>query len=653
MNSIIRDIRLKTAYTDGKTEVLDLSCGKARARAFDMQLSENDGVMCPVICAKDNAPINYIEIEYTLSEDFIGGDVMYFENGGCTNDRCFVVRLADKPRANIKSVTVMKSIASGETLGIGQVTAHRFYSWIYIDEGKLGMHYEMEDKPLAFGEKYELEKYMLDTCPTQEFLSRYADTVARLNAARPLKETPVGFCSWSRYYENVTQEKMLLAADGLDKYARPSASLVQIDDGWQIGRPFAGEWEVNTKKFPDMAGLSRDIHSRGMKFGLWVAPLLIGENSPYYSSLEHVIKQDVTLPKTHPFDIGDERFLSHLHDTFARLTRDYDVDYYKLDFLSAGIKSFLPSQVREAVRFDGDYSVALFRRAMQTIRDAVGDRVTLLCCGAPMLECVGIFDAQRVSCDIIWGVGEDFPPMWDIMRQASSTVLHRYFYNEKIYMNDPDGLVFRDYDVGDGFVSTLDEARFWATTVAMSGGLVLHNEELDCISPERRALFTRLLYPIGIAGKPLDFFEDHPRAAVIDYSRSVKYIALYNASDVTADLELELSSLDMDGCMVFDCWEGTFLGVTDKIRITSAPPRSAYMFMVKRVPSSPEFLFSDGDVFLGQRAYTSAYENGELKLTATRKISESIYAFYPAGTVPKGRICFEDEDALGGAIVKI
>jgi hypothetical protein len=45
---------------------------------------------------------------------------------------------------------------------------------------------------------------------------------------------------------------------------------------------------------------------------------------------------------------------------------------------------------------------------------------------------------------------------------------------------------------GDGFVSSYDEARFWATTVAMSGGLVLHNEGLDCVSSERRQLFIKL-----------------------------------------------------------------------------------------------------------------------------------------------------------------
>jgi hypothetical protein len=270
-----------------------------------------------------------------------------------------------------------------------------------------------------------------------------------------------------------------------------------------------------------------------------------------------------------------------------------------------------------------------------------------------MLECAGIFDAQRVSCDIIWGVGEGIPPMWDIMKQASSTVLHRYFYNKKVYTNDPDGLVFRDYDVGDGFISSYDEARFWATTVAMSGGLVLHNEELDCVSSERRSLFTKLLYPIGEAGRPLDFFEDHPRASVIEYSDSVKYVALYNASDTVADLELDLSEVDMSGAMVFDCWEGTVLGVSEKVCISSAPPHSAYMFMLKRLPSKPEFLFSDGDVFLGQAAYRSTYKNGEFTLTASRQINENVYMFYPAGTEPRGTVCLKDKNTLGGAIVKI
>ena len=652
MNGIIRDVIFRACYTDGNVETLSVNGGKISAQAFDMEICERDGIVCPSFYAKNNRCVNFIEIEYILSESFANDDTLYFENGGCTNDRCFIYGLADKPMANIKSVTLLKNKVSGAVLGMGQVTAHRFYSWIYINGNKLGIHYEMEDKPLICGERYDLEKYVIDICSAADFLNAYADAVACLNSARPLKDIPKGFCSWSRYYENVDQEKMMLAADGLDKYARGRSNIVQIDDGWQIGRPFAGDWQVNVEKFPDMKGLSDYVHGKGMKFGIWVAPFLVGEDSPYYDGLKNMAISDITMAFTHPFDLGDPKFLQHLSETFARLTKDYGVDYYKLDFLYAAIRYFVPNQKRESVRFHGDYSVALFRRAIQTIRDAVGDDVILLSCGAPMLECVGIFDAQRVSCDIIWGNSPDFPPMWDIVKSASSTILHRYFYNGRVYMNDPDGLVFRDYDIGDGFTFTLDEAKFWATTVAMSGGLVLHNEELEAISSERRKLFTKLLYPIGVAGRPVEFFEDHPSVAIIDYSEDTKYIALYNAKDHVAQTELDLSCLNMKGNLVFDCWQGVCLGVMDKISVC-AEPHSAHMYMIRRAPNIPGFLFSDGDVFLGQNIYKSTYQNGKLDIEGRRTIKENVYVFYPDGILRRGEISFKDVNTGGGIIAKI
>lgn len=42
---------------------------------------------------------------------------------------------------------------------------------------------------------------------------------------------------------------------------------ILIDDGWQKA---LGEWEVDTKKFPDFRGLIEDLHAMGFKVILWV-----------------------------------------------------------------------------------------------------------------------------------------------------------------------------------------------------------------------------------------------------------------------------------------------------------------------------------------------------------------------------------------------
>lgn len=581
MSDLIYSTLFRIKHTNNTVEELDAT-SPISASVLDALILTHDGVISPVFTAKTDDAITSIEIEYALNKSFINSDTLYFNNGGSTNDICSVERIGDKSHV-IKGVTMLKNKEMNACIGFGQITSHRFYSWIYIDidKNKIGIHYELEDKPLVIGKEYELEKYILDFCESEEFFKKYAAAVAKINNARPLKEIPIGFCSWSRYYGKVSQDNMLNAANGLYKYVPKKADLVQIDDGWQSGNSFAGEWIPNTEKFPDMKALSDSVHEKGMKFGLWVAPLLLSKKSPYYNDLKALALDDETLGETCPFNLGDPHFLEHLKNTFKRLTEEYRVDYYKLDFLGAAIRYFVPNAPGEAVRFETDYSVALLRRVLWTIREAVGNDVILLSCGAPILECAGIFDAQRTSCDIIWGKNPDFPPMWDILLGASNTILHKYFYNNTIFRNDPDGLVVRDYDVGDGFTCTYDEARFWATTIAMSGGLVLHNEELDALEPPRRELFLKLTDPIGIAGRPLDYFEiGHTTRAVIDYSNNKKYVALYNPDNTEKDLTVDLCDIEMQGASVTDYWTNEYLGVLNEITVKNAPPHSAYMFVL-------------------------------------------------------------------------
>ena len=133
----------------------------------------------------------------------------------------------------------------------------------------------------------------------------------------------------------------------------------------------------------------------------------------------------------------------------------------------------------------------------------------MLSCGSPIIECAGIFDAQRVSRDIICPKGRHDPfywQHWSNIKNASKTVLYRYFYNNVLFRNDPDGVVLRDYDIGEGFDCNYAEARYWSTIVAFSGGLVLANDEFRDLSRPRKELFTKLIPPLGISGKALDMY---------------------------------------------------------------------------------------------------------------------------------------------------
>ncbi|HCX60448.1 MAG TPA: hypothetical protein DG355_07275, partial [Candidatus Cloacimonas sp.] len=62
-----------------------------------------------------------------------------------------------------------------------------------------------------------------------------------------------------------------------------------LDDGWfghrDNDRSSLGDWFVNTKKLPHgLDPLIERCEKRGMKFGLWLEPEMISEDSELYAA---------------------------------------------------------------------------------------------------------------------------------------------------------------------------------------------------------------------------------------------------------------------------------------------------------------------------------------------------------------------------------
>ncbi len=85
---------------------------------------------------------------------------------------------------------------------------------------------------------------------------------------------PMGWNSWNCWGNKVTQEKMRAAAHAMvgHQLREHGWSYVNIDDGWQGLR--GGDLNAiqpNTK-FPDLPGLSAEIHDLGLKLGIYSTP---------------------------------------------------------------------------------------------------------------------------------------------------------------------------------------------------------------------------------------------------------------------------------------------------------------------------------------------------------------------------------------------
>ncbi len=98
------------------------------------------------------------------------------------------------------------------------------------------------------------------------------------------KERPVLLNSWEAAYFRFDERKLLkLAKAGKEA----GIELFVMDDGWFGKRNndtcSLGDWTVNTKKLPGgIKGIAEKIENLGMKFGIWVEPEMVNEDSDLF-----------------------------------------------------------------------------------------------------------------------------------------------------------------------------------------------------------------------------------------------------------------------------------------------------------------------------------------------------------------------------------
>jgi len=152
----------------------------------------------------------------------------------------------------------------------------------------------------------------------------------------PFAGTVPVYCTWYAYAQNIDATK-------IERDAALAAALgckaVIIDDGWQklaTGRWYAGcgDWVADPGKFPDMRGHIDRLHGLGLSVILWVAPLLLGENSEVYPRLKPFAPyHNADGWRASALDPRYREVRDHFVSTCIRLVRDYGVDGLKIDFL--------------------------------------------------------------------------------------------------------------------------------------------------------------------------------------------------------------------------------------------------------------------------------------------------------------------------------
>ena len=275
-------------------------------------------------------------------------------------------------------------------------------------------------------------------------LAAYGDEIGGGALAAP----PRVWCSWYRYFEEVTAADVLENLRDFDRHDL-SIDVVQIDDGWSLG---LGEGLAASDRFGSLEALVDTIRETGRRAGIWLAPFTVGTSTSL--AREHPDwlvgragrnwGQDLAgLDLTHP--AVRELLTGHLERLVA-----IGVDYLKLDFLYAGA-----APGRRHGDADG---AAAYRSGLALVREVVGPDVYLVGCGAPLLPSVGLVNAMRVSPDTFHEGGEDGSTgLRGLMALAA-----RAWQQGRLWVNDPDCVVVRP---------SYSQRERWAAVARRYGGL--------------------------------------------------------------------------------------------------------------------------------------------------------------------------------------
>ncbi|MFC9670626.1 alpha-galactosidase [Streptomyces sp. NPDC056949] len=144
------------------------------------------------------------------------------------------------------------------------------------------------------------------------------------------------YSTWYAFGQEVTADGVALEAG---RAAALGCGLLILDDGWQRGGrergyAWAGDWQVDTVKFPDLAGHVRGVQGLGMAYMAWIAPLLLGPDSPEWQRLSPYARlPSPTAPGAYVLDPREPRVRAHVLEVCTRLVADHGLDGLKLDFL--------------------------------------------------------------------------------------------------------------------------------------------------------------------------------------------------------------------------------------------------------------------------------------------------------------------------------
>jgi len=282
---------------------------------------------------------------------------------------------------------------------------------------------------------------------------------------------------------------------------RGTPSMRVVDDSNEM--PY-GDWDNRTLAVTQgFQRLARLMNGNGIKAGVWYPPYWVSTGSRLFQEHSDLLcrNEDGQVAVGKKALIPEAMYGNHLAfldasnpaaeaqlEATARAWRERGFRYVMTDFMYWGA---WPQK-----RFDPTLTaVETYNRGLEAMRRGYGKDTYWLHCGALLGPAMGLCDGMRISGD---SHGDGI-----FSYEAAAS---RWFYNWRVWLNDPDAILCRRYGEPKG----VDWGRSWMSWMALAGNVLTYGDTFDDLPAEYLELYRRVLPPLPVAGRPLDLWENEP-----------------------------------------------------------------------------------------------------------------------------------------------
>lgn len=494
----------------------------------------------------------------------------------------------------------------------------------------------------VFTERFVLGRF--DDCRLG--LEAYADAIAEHYSIVLKRNCLNGYCTWysdkngGASNENALKELTRAIKDDFGDFGM---QFVQIDCGWQLGQSKNGpnkDFTAHNSKgaYPSgMKAAADAVADRGFVAGLWFMPFSGNYDDPYFADKQDLFARsaiDYPLPgeknvrryaidqkKGSPyetfwggtcFDLSNPKTRDYVKRVAERITQDWNFKYVKLDGIWCGgameqlyvNDEYIPDDLGEQIFFNPESTnIENFRAGLQIVRDAAKDAFILGCNVAQnmrvMASSYGLVDAMRI--------GPDNGPSWKGILDGPKRGSNRYFYNGRVWYNDPDPVYARPS-------VPLEQARVSATWTGLTGQLYALSDWIPDYDAERVDLVRKTIpnhHCLNV--RPVDLFDvDLPRVWLLTDDKSGvrrDVVGIFNWDEENAAAfklspeKLGLPLVDEQGKKIekyvaYDFWGDKLIEPFETLDIT-LPNASCAALAVRPVGDRPVLLSTSRHVAQG------------------------------------------------------